>query len=286
MQKTVKWWSKPTSLEEFEANIDYIMFVDENGHATHLDKIKRKLAKGETVKNSELFFTVTGCAIARTDFPQIRQKIIELKARYWPPNGEYLCEGSFRKVCFHSRDIRRRNMPFTSKQIDRNRFLQDLSNFISNSPFVVFSSTLNTELHAMRYKYPQHPYNLCINFIFERFAKYFLLPKQACGAVVFEARGKKEDFFLLNHCVQILKNGTCFALPKELKTIKGIYFNPKWSQQSNFKKSYFGLEIADLVSYPIHKFARDNIKDPAYKIIEPKFYGYPNYIGKGLKIFP
>lgn len=287
-----KWQKKPTSLEEFRKDFDYIMFVDENGHASHLKSIIKKINEGITVDQREAFFTVTGCVIKREDFPQIRSSIIQLKEKHWPPNGEAMINGSLKRVCFHSRDIRRRNEPFTSNQIDRENFLDDLSNFIDKSPFTIFSSTVNMELYAMK-KYPEQrdPYNMCMDFIFERFGKFFLNRKNATGVVVLECRGKKEDYKLLRHCVEILNSGTFYASPQDLCSINGIYFNTKWAEKYNFKKSYFGLEIADLVSFPIHKFIRDNIRDPSFEIIERKLYGYKSnnpksYIGKGLKVFP
>ena len=50
--------------------------------------------------------------------------------------------------------------------------------------------------------------------------------------------------------------------------------------------TYCGLELADLCSYPIHKFVKYNKKDKAFLAIENKIDCFPNYINKGLKIFP
>lgn len=51
-------------------------------------------------------------------------------------------------------------------------------------------------------------------------------------------------------------------------------------------ETYIGLEITDLSSYHIHKFVWNKHKDKAFEILERKFDKYPNYINKGLKIFP
>ncbi|WP_027364796.1 DUF3800 domain-containing protein [Desulfotruncus alcoholivorax] len=283
---TNDWWVRPTSLREFNADIDYILFLDENGHADHIKNMKENALNSYCNDRNSIYFTVTGCAINRNDFPVIRQSLIDLKNSYWPPNGEYNYKGRMRKVCFRSRNIRRKDSPFSSKEIDRENFLNDLSNFISDSRFTIFSTTVNME-ELLKYSTPRHPYNLCMDFIFERFGKYFLKRTHATGVVVLEARGKKEDASLLLHCSRILKHGTSYASSSDLNLIKGVYFNNKWSiKQWNFKKSYFGLELADLVSYPIHKYIRNGSRDLAFSTIEPKFYGYPNYFGKGLKVFP
>ena len=80
------------------------------------------------------------------------------------------------------------------------------------------------------------------------------------GIILLESRGYKEDSILLKH------------------------INPKW--QDNYHTTTVGLEIADLFSYPIHKFLKLEKKDKAFKIIENKIIGYPEYLNKGLKVFP
>ena len=101
-----------------------------------------------------------------------------------------------------------------------------------------------------------------------------------------ESRGKNEDMQLLNEMKHIIfetgiKNITSNEL---INKIAGIYFNPKWNKV--YDDTYTGLEIADLSSYPIHKFVRNKHKDMAFEILEKKFDKYPDYINKGLKIFP
>lgn len=102
--------------------------------------------------------------------------------------------------------------------------------------------------------------------------------------VMVEARGRTEDRHLLRHCVSVLDHGTHYATVHELGAIKGIFFNPKRTR--NEELSYLGLEIADLTSYPIHKYIKTGTRDSAFMIIEPKFHCYPNHDGCGLKVFP
>ena len=101
-----------------------------------------------------------------------------------------------------------------------------------------------------------------------------------------EARGKEEDSDLLEHISKvILKSGTKSIKSTELSNkIKGVYFNPKWNEE--YSATYTGLEITDLYSYPIHKFIKRNKKDQAFLTYENKIVGYPNYINKGIKVFP
>ena len=63
--------------------------------------------------------------------------------------------------------------------------------------------------------------------------------------------------------------------------IVGIYFNKKWNDSKTH--TYVRLEIADLFTYPIHKFVRSQIKDLSFFTIEKKL---DKGIKKGIKIFP
>ena len=53
------------------------------------------------------------------------------------------------------------------------------------------------------------------------------------------------------------------------------------------KTNSSGLQVADLVAYPIGRFLiGSERKNPAFEILEKKLYGYPDHFGKGLKAFP
>lgn len=48
------------------------------------------------------------------------------------------------------------------------------------------------------------------------------------------------------------------------------------------EKTCSGIELADLCSYPIFKYIKTGQKDIAFKTIENKLMGYPEYEGKGI----
>ncbi|MGI6492642.1 MAG: DUF3800 domain-containing protein [Pelotomaculum sp.] len=279
------WWLSPAIIENWSENIDYILFVDENNHAKQIKLAIKLVAERKSMSIDDRYFTVTGCSISRENFPEIRRKIIELKNNYWKDGFFLYKKGNrMKRVCFHSSEIRNRRSAFSPSEIDYESFIEDLSKFLRGSKYMVFSATVDLEGLASKYTQPAHPYQLAIDFIFERYGKYFLGRRGKTGAIVFEARGPKEDRNLLKHCIHILNHGTMYCTKEDLKSIKGIYFNPKWSCDE--KTTYFGLEIADLTSYPIYKFCKTGTKDRAFQSIENKFYRYPDYKGSGLKIFP
>jgi|Wag4MinimDraft_15_1082655.scaffolds.fasta_scaffold01819_3 hypothetical protein len=282
------WRNRPTFIDFWPTGIDYTMFIDENGDP-ELKLIARKITNLENATNDEKFFTVTGCIIKRDDYQKICNDMVSLKKKYWPPEGKYLYTSKstqkMKRVCFHSKAIRGRNKPFSEKTIDYQAFILELSNLISEISMIILSSTVDKYEHFLKYTNPIHPYNLNLNFILERFVKYILKPNET-GYIILEARGKREDKIILDHIKNLIDNGTSFVGPEYFKKIKGVYFNKKWSHSDNEQSSYVGLEIADLCSYPIHKFVKYSTKDQAFATVESKIHGYPGYLGYGLKIFP
>lgn len=277
------WRNRPTYKKNLPNNVDYVMFIDENGD-TSFKHIKKCIKNGIDINVNDKFFTVTGCIIEKDNLKNIKDSIMELKHKYWE-DALYFYKDRQKRVCFHSSEIRGEKGPFSKTVINRNNFLNDLSDFMSDLDINILSSSIDKERHVKLYSNPYHPYNLCLKFILERFVKYYIKSNKT-GIIVLESRGKKEDKFILEYIKELIDNGSEYVNKEQFKKIKGIYFNPKWCKESNFKKSYFGLELKDLVSHPIRKYSIKNEKDRSFDCIEDKIYGYPNYRGKGIKVFP
>lgn len=279
----MSWRNRPTFKDHWPSEIDVIMFVDENGDSS-IKNIKKNLKDRKEIEENNKYFTTTGSVIRKENFGQAKKEILKLKKEHWE-EGLYEYKGKLKRVCFHSHEIRKGKYAFSATVIDKTKFVKDISEYMLNLEIDIFSATLDKEVHCRRYIDPDNPYNLCMNFILERFVKFYLGDDEK-AIIVLEARGKKEDSKLLNHIKFLIDNGTQYVSKDYFKKIKGVYFNPKWCRQSNEKKSYFGLEIADLVSYPIHKYNTKNNRDRAFECIEDKIYGFPNYTGRGIKKFP
>lgn len=270
----LSWRNRPEFKQNWPKDIDIILFIDETGDSKYegLDRSNNK------------YFTIAGCAFKKEDYRKVMVNITELKKRYWE-DGMHLYKGKMKRVCFHSYEIRRGKNAFSEKSIERKKFLDDLNIFMKNLPIKIFAYTIVKEKMISKYSTPFNPYNLSMEFILERFVKYYLKNNER-AAIILESRGKKEDGELLKYIKNILDNGTRYATKEELKRIKGVYFNEKWCKEENYKKSYFGLEIADLVVHPISMYNIKEEKNLAFKCIENKIYGYPQYKGKGIKKFP
>lgn len=275
------WTNRPTPIDVWTKDVDYVMFVDENGNSD-ISYILKKIMKGKEIALEEKFFTVTGIIFKKSDYRIAKDKINILKNKYWK-DGYFKYKEKLQKVCFHSREIRKGTGPFNYNLIDYKTFLEDLSNTLDNLNYNIISITINIEEY-LRQNYKFDVYNTALCFLLQRYIYY--MPNNSKGIIMLEARGKNEDKLLLNEMKHIIfETGIKNITPYELsEKIDGIYFNPKWNKV--YDETFVGLEIADLSSYPIHKFIRNNKKDLSFKILEKKFDKFPNYINKGLKIFP
>jgi len=285
------WDHRPTLFEFWDEEYNYVMTIDENG-TTDLQGIKNKLNEiyfsssnfVELKDHPDRWFTITGVIMDREHYPVFRDRITSIKEKYWK-NGFFGYKSGVKRVVFHSKEIRKKIGPFNPHLINFDNFIMDLSEFIKNTECAIFSSSIDKMAHTMKYIYPYHVYKLCLEFILERYCR-FLNTKNKTGIVLLESRGKREDKEILQFILGFLRTGNRYYSPDDLACIKGIYFNPKWQKSSNGKLSYPLLELADLVSYPIHKYCRNKSKDKAFEIVERKLFNNPNYMGYGLKIFP
>ncbi|NLC77909.1 MAG: DUF3800 domain-containing protein [Clostridia bacterium] len=151
-------------------------------------------------------------------------------------------------------------------------------------PITIFSVSIDKVKYCSHYSAAKSPYNLCLTYILERFVyDYMRLEKTAI--LVLEARGKREDKEVLEHIKGLLdRDGASHSNSVLKQSIVGAYFNGKWGRSHNSLKTYFGLEVAGLCSYPIHKFVKTGKEDKAFECIKTKIYGFPQYYGQGLKI--
>lgn len=275
------WTTRPTKIDNWTKGIDYVMFVDENGNSEIRDILKC-IAKNQAIDVNDKFFTVTGVIFTKQQYAIAKTKLNQLKEKYWE-NGTYLYKDEQRKVCLHSREIRRRSGAFDIHLIDYNAFMEDVSNLIKDLNYKIISITIDKENYLLKH-YQFNVYNTAMCFLLQRYV--YLLPNNTKGSIMLEARGKDEDYILLNEMKHIIfETGIKKISSEELQNkIAGIYFNPKWNKE--YDDTFSGLEIADLSSYPIHKFVRNNNKDQAFLVLENKIDKYPDYMNKGIKIFP
>lgn len=265
------WKERPTVLEEWTENIDRILAIDENG----IPELKSIVNPSNDLLQ---WFTITGVMLTQQEFMDARESFVNLKSKYWE-------EGLFngQRVVFHSRDIRKRIGAFNPRFVNPENFKADINQLLVELDYTIYTSSIDKFAHGRQYIYPHPVYDLCFEFVLERFC-HELRNNRQTGLIVMESRGLKENQALLKTAVNLLNNGNRYYSSDEFSLIKGVYFNPKRTLDK--KLSFPMIELADLVSYPIHRYVKNNSQDNEFSIIEGKLYNYPNYNGFGMKIFP
>ena len=245
------WHEKPTKINNIDSDIYYIMCVDENGNSNLINLVK-KINECIEISNDERYFTLTGCIFERKEYFQIKTRIEKIKNKYWSAGTMYDCKLKIqKKVCFHSRDIRKHEGIFNENIIDYPKFIVDLSNTMKKIKCKIISINIDLYLYFKK-GYTHSIYNVAFDLLLERYI--YCTKNNSKGIIMLEARGKEEDKKLLKHIVKVIrKTGTKKISSGELKRkVKGVYFNPKWNE--NYDDTFVGLEIVDLISYPIHKY--------------------------------
>ncbi len=244
--------------------MDYYLFLDESGD--------------HGLKNIDINFPVfvlCGIIMSNNDYENLRLSFNQIKQDLWG-NG---------KVIFHSRDIRKceKELSILLDNDVKATFYKKLNKTINDSNYTVISSIIDKQRYIKKYgKLRNDVYEIALSFIIER-AIFFLDSIKEQGKnlyLIIEKRGKKEDAKLKNHINDLLRIGTYYVSPERLHS-----YNTK-IQFVDKRKNENGLQLSDLVAYPIARYCMDKERaNPAFEIIKPKIYKRGTRI-YGLKIFP
>ncbi len=220
-------------------------------------------------------FVLSGVLVLETDYRIIEKQLSEIKSKFW---------GS-KKVIIHSSDIRKCQHEFQilfDLDIKKN-FYYSVNSLISSSNYKIIASAINKLKYIQRYgKLSNDVYEVSLSFLIER-AIFYLDSVQLPGKnlkIIIEKRGRKEDKKLDEHFQKLCAKGTGFVDKSRLAAYQlEISFFDK-------KDDVAGLQLADLIAYPIARYIIDPTRaNPAFDILSSKFYTKANK-RYGLKIFP
>lgn len=242
-----------------------VMFLDESGDHS-LDKIDA----------SYPMFVLAGCVV---DFDYyinvIEQQAKELKLKYFGRDN----------IILRSYDIRKQKGDF-SILVDRKKreaFYSDLDTLVSSLEFTIIAAAINKTKLKTHYQTPNNPYYICFQFILERAVMYL---GRSSEKMIFRIESREthndqklakvyEDFRYKDHKM--------FKKEEIQSKLVDLSFNQKM-------QNIIGMQLADLVAYPIGRWVLDKTKEnKAFSYIEKKFHTNPKgggYINYGLKIFP
>jgi hypothetical protein len=269
-------YKKPTVFSGFGRTISKVVAFDENGCSGNVEYIKKQLNLHKQVDGSRRYFTLTGCLFPKPDYDNAAFLLSELKKQYFPKK--------YRRVVLHTRDIRKSLGDFNFAPTKRDKFMASLSKTLGLIDCTVISMTFDLKEYVKQ-GYTYDPYRVAFDFLLKEI--YCLTNEFDRVTLVFEARGKQQDYSLLNHIAKVMCVSGLKEVTKEnlQRRIRGVFFNPKFPDNER-RNAYPGIEVADLFSYPIHRFLRDGKKCQDFLILENKIAHYPNYIRKGLRVFP
>ncbi len=237
---------------------DYIVYADESGDLSLEDK-------------EYPVFILAFCIFSKHEYlTDVVKQIKGLKFAIWGHDMTVL----------HSKKIRAQvdDFRFLQGRSQREVFMKTLSRAIQDSPFTIISTAIDKRLLQKQYVYPANPYELGLQFCLERLYR-FLQEKNQKGRIthiVIESRMDSQNKELDQAFQKMLEKNNALQDQYPLKLIFG-----------DKKTNSVGLQIADLIAYPIGRYVlKPHEENLAFKVIEQKFHKFPNYLRKGLKIFP
>lgn len=239
---------------------DYIIYGDESGDHSMDDVNKLYPA-----------FVLAFCIFSKKEYlEEVVKRIKSFKFAFWGHDITVL----------HSSKLRKRldDFRFLHDQVKRSIFIQELNIAIDKSPFEIISMAIDKRYLKEAQSQPSNPYALSLEHCIKEIYQFLKNKNQnrKLTHIIIESRGKKEDKELEIAFQKIVQfhHSSQAAYPLEL-----IFADKKTNS--------IGLQIADLVAYPIGRFLiNPEQQNPAFEILEKKFYRYPEYHENGLKIFP
>lgn len=240
-----------------------VMFLDESGDHS-LDQIDK----------SYPMFVLAGCIFDFDYYNHIaEQEVNKLKIKYFGKTD----------IILRSYDIRKQKgeFSFLVDKRKRDEFTSDLNSLISKLEFKIIAAAINKSRLKRQYVDPDNPYHLCLRFILERSIMFL---GRTSEQMIFRIESREthndqklakiyDDFRNTNHKI--------FPLTEVQTKLADLSFNQK-------TQNIVGMQIADLVAYPIGRWAlsRDGENKP-FDIVKTKFHTKNGqFINFGLKVFP
>lgn len=220
-------------------------------------------------------FTLCGVIVREDKRLWLENEVQTLKQDFW--GNQY--------TILHSRDIRKCQKGFEilfDLEVKK-KFYERINTILgTEGVYVIVACAILKEPYIRNYGRMNDVYAHSLSFVLERTVFYLdsLDEKDVELHTVVEMRGKKEDEKLRSFYMQLLDKGTYWVTTERLKQYaKTFSLLPK-------KANVIGLQIADLVAYPITRHILDsNEPNLAYDTIKNNIYS-ENMKQIGIKLIP
>ena len=230
----------------------YYLFIDECGDH-QLEKFNPSFP----------IFTLCGILVHQDKLEALEASVNSLKREFF--NDE--------TVIIHSRDIRKQEKAYSILQYPdiRKRFYDCINSILGQQGiYVIVCCSILKEPFIERFSRGEDVYGLSVKYLIER-AIFCMDDNVTDGTldIIIERRGVKQDRMLLNYYNRLRAIGTKWITTDRMETRLGRFsFRYK-------KENIIGLQLADLIAYPITKHVLDpRAPNPAYDIIRNKIYSY------------
>ncbi len=219
-------------------------------------------------------FTLCGIIVSQEQLDIITEKINTLKKEFW---GD-------KKVILHSRDIRKCQNGFEIFfDLDvKRRFYEQINEILKENMYVIVCCSILKEPYIRQYGRLNDVYGQSLSYIMERTVFYLdnFTNNSIHLTTIVECRGKKEDKALLDYYNKVSDRGTYWVTSARIKN----YF--KEFEMRRKSDNLIGLQIADLVAYPITRHVLDeDAVNLAFDIIKDNIYQKDGKL-YGMKVFP
>lgn len=243
----------------------YFMYVDE--------------CRDQNLSNFEAtfpIFTLCGVIFSENQKIAIEEKVNALKQRFWGTTG----------VILHSRDIRKCEKAFVNlfNLEVKQQFYNEINRILGEAgAYTVVSCSILKEEYIRQFGRFNDVYGQSLSLLMERAIFYLDDLNAEAGTdlqIIAEMRGRKEDKNLLSYYNQLRDKGTYWITPERLQShVKRFDFVPK-------RENVIGLQIADLIAYPITRHILEpEILNPAFNVLEKNIYRSGEKL-LGMKVIP
>lgn len=222
-------------------------------------------------------FTLCGVLVEESKRLWLEQAVHQLKEDFWA--NQY--------TILHSRDIRKcqRGFEILFDLEVKQRFYERINAILGTEGiYTIVACSILKEPYIRNYGRLNDVYAQSLSFVLERAIFYLDDCKLDQDSIelhtIVEQRGKKEDAALKSFYYQLLDKGTYWVSPERLQAYTSSFsLLPK-------KANVIGLQIADLVAYPITRHILDaNEPNMAYNVVKKSIYT-KNGKQIGIKILP
>ncbi|MDE6269842.1 MAG: DUF3800 domain-containing protein [Muribaculaceae bacterium] len=242
----------------------FTLFIDECGDP-NLEKFDKTFP----------LFTLCGVLVSDKKMDWLEKEINNLKLSIW----------GNKDIIFHSRDIRNCSKDFVNLLDERTKkqFYSGINQLLgAENVYVIVCCCILKEPFVERFNTGEDVYGLSLKYLIERAIFHIddCVEGKARLRIVVERRNPNQNHTLLKYYNGLRIKGTKWITAERLvDRIKSFSFVGK-------KDNVVGLQVADLIAYPISRhILNPDRPNPAFQVVAKNIYTYKG-ARLGLKIIP